>query len=1784
MDLVGTHRPFKIPRRERIPSEDCQYTLPVNSREAKEIEYGLKRQAWDKNDLAPSVSIMPIKKVDNRFLEREYHEKKSELREQGRTPKELTEQLAFCVETDATLVSEICRIGLECTGTDHSLGDGKMGVTVWRCPDLCVRAFNWPASGSAFLLVFKIVKGRVKSVSSKSSPDTPNMEPTPNHDCHVSRNTANSSVTNLAALLRSTQYYLYEYNDEGLPAKRPRQCLPYAVIPLKRDDLSSPCSPKRPMMPAVSPLTPGKEFTKHAEELRSPTFSDEDGILVWRGLVTSSNKSLGRVSLFGGHKLGFNFRRSYLDVSKKIPLKKLALMMPGDLRSAWKYPLLYRNHALSVCNMKVAQDQPTETFTSFTKDLTTRAKSAGVFCVDKMTTMFLVLSCKEAVRLGLCETETPARVFCIVCRRQPSPFIQKFGYRSLPDHPCDPFASSLDSQALRQSSLDMDTRHSAKIVVSSPETSPKLSDKHKSSRKMLKRSLSFSYRPSKPKDASDGGRGVCRSMSSGERFVSKEETAEMWGANTIARSDKGRAHIEDRKSAEKLPSSLDSITTVEELHCKRLSCDSNNNANLNVNGSSNNTTFFEKSSAYLKKRELGHFESEIQQSRSLQSLEVQPTCNMHDFQGFDSILCQDPHLSTSSSMSRETCVTLEQGIGQETPCFQGFPSTTVAQKELIVFPRSPSSNLEEVQRSMVTSRKSSATLTCYQGSSEESSRNLSGDNLLGTEESETEKVQDKDSSCSSPLAPFAGMAGKKARSVQNTSAYDCVVTTSLTAGKDQPDVSAQANCPSQSKSECLPLKTRELRPSLFSSGTPLSLSPESVNIVPLDSESNACISNAAHNSGGKREGRERSMLRASVNVDTEDDSRIVVGNEEEEECATVASGDMKRPRYFIFENQENDCCNKYIAPDNSSSRGEGDLNKLEESILSNQEATETTKETERVMPFSDVASCQTEPNLYVFDAVNQSTGPFSAEPSNAEMHQSITACEALASGLVSPSSYSHPKVCIDRLKLLQAALKATRDGNYFDTDGGIRSPCLVTDGTLTSSGTTKKSSVKNMSQNIDFTNIQSCIPSSAEDNEATVINCTSSPCAGGVIEISLIEDWGFATKSDDVNATSLTMKSSCVPGICRDDLDSADVGNAKRSTGERPSIEDSNFSEPEIFESAPVGLVETFTFRDNAESGDNNRDAGNREGIRTKGEREEYVDKEKGRDVISKVVLSSHINSEAITNSDDFASEVKCSTDLSEWSGLDKCESGGGVVSQCELYSDRNLHGEVSSSEVLRHKNDSLGHHSEFEGPNDKLDTTEFCYVDTKVVGAEISSTSFSREISQEEFLDDFPRTSKNVNVGDEGRSELIADHSKLSVNSCDVLERSDLCTLEGGKDTQAVVTKNYEVNEYDGTIEHGTASVSSQGTSPVNICLSSHSPAELTEAVVSQDVVCSRSVSPSRLRNSFFKFTQESADLRVVEGSWLAGGAGNVSKSQQSQKARGNEPSESQSPSLCEKSVSNSDEARADLKPASAPSSKETHSSNKIEGHSHQTKGSIADSPVISRAQHTTCSLRLSTHLDTSVQNAEKLCKPHKNEMFYKLRKQNELLKGSLTNSREKHTTSSLVHSTHLPPNDREENARKRHRNEMFVNFRNDKKLTPPPPLIPLDTAQKHDRGHEGQRPHLVRYQPKVWGLVRPSNRHRWHPYCNGSLLVNSKGRELSHFSMARYPGWSPHIPEVPRAGQYPFGRFFPGLVNCETPTSVPIQCHRGPFLSLPPPLIPRFWYFPGDSCHLPCLSNRTR
>ena len=47
--------------------------------------------------------------------------------------------------------------------------------------------------------------------------------------------------------------------------KRPRQCLPFAVISLNKNDLPLVRSPARPLMFTVTPLTSGKHFKEDAE-------------------------------------------------------------------------------------------------------------------------------------------------------------------------------------------------------------------------------------------------------------------------------------------------------------------------------------------------------------------------------------------------------------------------------------------------------------------------------------------------------------------------------------------------------------------------------------------------------------------------------------------------------------------------------------------------------------------------------------------------------------------------------------------------------------------------------------------------------------------------------------------------------------------------------------------------------------------------------------------------------------------------------------------------------------------------------------------------------------------------------------------------------------------------------------------------------------------------------------------------------------------------------------------------------------------------------------------------------------------------------------------------------------------------------------------------------------------------------------------------------------------------------------------------------------------------------
>ena len=63
--------------------------------------------------------------------------------------------------------------------------------------------------------------------------------------------------------LSPLQYYLYEYDDEGLPSKRPRHCLPFAVIHLRRNERTT--GVVKPQPPLDKPASPAKESNKLTE-------------------------------------------------------------------------------------------------------------------------------------------------------------------------------------------------------------------------------------------------------------------------------------------------------------------------------------------------------------------------------------------------------------------------------------------------------------------------------------------------------------------------------------------------------------------------------------------------------------------------------------------------------------------------------------------------------------------------------------------------------------------------------------------------------------------------------------------------------------------------------------------------------------------------------------------------------------------------------------------------------------------------------------------------------------------------------------------------------------------------------------------------------------------------------------------------------------------------------------------------------------------------------------------------------------------------------------------------------------------------------------------------------------------------------------------------------------------------------------------------------------------------------------------------------------------------------
>ncbi|XP_067391074.1 LOW QUALITY PROTEIN: protein TASOR 2 [Emydura macquarii macquarii] len=146
----------------------------------------------------------------------------------GYTKEELEETYAFLLFDNEREAKAVCQRGLRInTSSISTLGDPAKGAYVSKYSDY-LHPRPWYHGKSGSIVIFKLIKGKVKFVPENYTSNYTN--PTPGYDCHVSVNINNvSSETSHFRAFELSQYYVYEFSGDSV-VERPRQICPYVII------------------------------------------------------------------------------------------------------------------------------------------------------------------------------------------------------------------------------------------------------------------------------------------------------------------------------------------------------------------------------------------------------------------------------------------------------------------------------------------------------------------------------------------------------------------------------------------------------------------------------------------------------------------------------------------------------------------------------------------------------------------------------------------------------------------------------------------------------------------------------------------------------------------------------------------------------------------------------------------------------------------------------------------------------------------------------------------------------------------------------------------------------------------------------------------------------------------------------------------------------------------------------------------------------------------------------------------------------------------------------------------------------------------------------------------------------------------------------------------------------------------------------------------------------------------------------------------------------------------
>ncbi|KAM6170308.1 protein TASOR isoform 2-T2 [Rhynchocyon petersi] len=278
-------RSFQIPRKSREKKALFQPLTP-GSREFEDV-LNILHSSYLEPTSGANFNYKRACLIHNELLEKEFTEKRRELKFDGRLDKELSESYAFLM-VDRYQVQSICEKGLQVGQSKITiLGSPSLGVYLCRYADL-LQANPLEAGATGDVVIFKIMKGKIKSIydpmgvkSLESLLNKSALDPTPKHECHVSKNA--SRVTSLLAYraYELTQYYFYEYGFDEL-RRRPRHVCPYAVVSFNyKDDLP---------MPKFIPSSRSNSFNADRN-------TDKFNYTLWKGQLLNKGKLLCYISL-----------------------------------------------------------------------------------------------------------------------------------------------------------------------------------------------------------------------------------------------------------------------------------------------------------------------------------------------------------------------------------------------------------------------------------------------------------------------------------------------------------------------------------------------------------------------------------------------------------------------------------------------------------------------------------------------------------------------------------------------------------------------------------------------------------------------------------------------------------------------------------------------------------------------------------------------------------------------------------------------------------------------------------------------------------------------------------------------------------------------------------------------------------------------------------------------------------------------------------------------------------------------------------------------------------------------------------------------------------------------------------------------------------------------------------------------------------------------------------------------------------------------------------------------